>query len=340
MTQWHLDWLAVLLQRMRDEPAATKVAATLVLVAAFYAAHRLLRFYIGRLVTRPESRVNYWNYSRSVWALLGLALVVAVWLEELKTVTLVLAGVLAGILITGKEVFLGLAGRMSLAVADHYKIGDRVRINGVCGDVINIGLLYTWLLEVDYDHGENQATGRVILLPHMWLTQHSLINSTLGHEYVWDEMELSFPLSVDGQRLVALLTDAASRFLRSEVEEAARNVPRLGRTFAAKDPPVTPIAYARIVLHGSGHQVLAVTVRFACKVRLRRVLHSALTLHLLALLREQGIPVHQSYPYAQPDASPGAPEQPGAAPEARSGEGKAREADTAAQQGARRGSAG
>ncbi len=304
MQHWQWQGFNGLLQLLRGEPLNIKLAETAALIAVIYGVHRLLRFYIGRLVSRPETRVKYRGYSRSLWVLLAMTLVVAVWVEELRTITLVLAGALAGIVITGKEVFLGLAGRMSLATADHYKIGDRIRINGLCGDVINIGLLYTWLLEVDYQGAENQATGRVILVPHMWLTQHAVINSTLGHEYVWDELEFAFPLAVDGQRVTTLLTQAAATFLRAEVEDAARNVPRLGQTFAAKDPPVTPIAYARLVMEPSGHQYLAVTVRYVVRVRARRVRHSALTLHLLALLREQGLPVYQNFPHYRSETSP------------------------------------
>jgi small-conductance mechanosensitive channel len=307
MDRWQLESLAEILRHVRAEPLASKALSTLVLVATIVVVHRLLRYAIGRGVTRPETRVKYWNYSRSIWLLLALALVVAVWLEELKTTALVLAGVVAGVLISGKEVFLGVAGRVALAVADHYKIGDRIRINGVCGDVINIGLLYTWLLEVDYDHAENQATGRVVLVPHLWLTQYPVTNSTLGHDYVWDELRLAVPLSVDGQAAVTLLTETASAFLRREVADAARNVARLGQLFAAREPPVTPITYAHLAMESSGHQYLVLTVRYVVKVRSRRVLHSALLLHLLAALRERGIPVYQNFPYYQPAAGPKAP---------------------------------
>jgi small-conductance mechanosensitive channel len=302
MIPWSLDGLRALFETLRGEPLAYKAATTVVLALVLYAVHRVARFYIGRLVTRSETRIKYWNTSRSLWALLAIALAGAVWLEELKTVTLVLAGVLAGILITGKELFLGLGGRMTLAISDHYKIGDRIRINGVCGDVINIGLLYSWLLEVDFDGHENQATGRVVLIPHLWLTQHAVINATLGHEYVWDEIELALPLGVDGQVVATLLTQAAAAFLRVEVEDAARNVPRLGHHFAAKSPPVTPVTYARVERQNSGHQLLVLTVRYTTKVRARRVLHSALALHLLALLRERGIPLYQNFPYQGPPA--------------------------------------
>lgn len=302
MDGWNLERLSHLIEQLRGEPVTSKVLATVALLALIYGVHRLARYYIGRTITRPETRVKYWSHSRSLLAMLAIALAMAVWLEELKTVTLVLAGVMAGILITGKEVFLGFAGRFSLAIADHYEIGDRIRINGVCGDVINIGLLYTWLLEVDFDHSENQATGRVVLVPHLWLTQHALINATLGHEYLWDEIELGFPLTVDGQHVMALLTEATTRFLRTEVDEAARNVPLLGRRYAAKSPPVTPVCYMRNVMAGSSHQYLVVSVRFTVRARARRAVHSALTLHLLAMLRTLEIPLYQNFPYYTPPA--------------------------------------
>jgi len=59
-------------------------------------------------------------------------------------------------------------------------------------------------------------------------------------------------------------------------------------------------------------------VRFAVKVRARRVLHSALTLHLLQLLGERGIGVYQNFPYHETTPAPQEPAEPtpgdGAAP--------------------------
>ncbi|MBI3992875.1 MAG: mechanosensitive ion channel [Candidatus Lambdaproteobacteria bacterium] len=281
--------LIELLIRLRGEPMAAKAAATLLLIVVFYGLWRLLVAAIGYLVTNPAPRQRYWNVTRFTLTAVGVALVAAVWVEELKTVSLVLAGVAAGILISGKEVFLGIGGRLSLMVADHYDIGDRIRINGLCGDVINIGLLYTWLLEVDVHDGENQATGRVTLVPHLWLTQHAVINSTLGHEYLWDEIEFVFALDVDGARVIDLLQRTTGEALRAEIATAARVVPRLGQHFAAKSPPVTPVAYARLVTTPVGQNALAVRLRYTVRARQRRATNSQITLRVLSALREAGL---------------------------------------------------
>lgn len=308
--RWDLHQWEAAAHRLLEQPLAAKLALTALLVLALVLVHPVLRYYIGRAVSRLETRVKYWSHARTLLVLLGIVHVVGVWLEELRAVTLLLAGVLAGILITGKEVFLGLAGRIALATADHYKIGDRIRINGLSGDVINVGLLYTGLMEVDWHGTENQASGRVVLLPHLWLTQYPLLNSTLGHEYLWDEVLLPLPPTVDGDRALRLLTDTAAHTLADVVREAEHRVPRLGRYHAAKSPPVHPIAFARLTLNPSGHPYLEVAVRFAAPARQRRTTHSDLTLALLEALREASIPLahqHAALPPAQeppPQAPP------------------------------------
>ncbi|MDH4248461.1 MAG: mechanosensitive ion channel family protein [Deltaproteobacteria bacterium] len=268
-----------------------KAVATTGLLIVLYLIHLLTRFYVGRLVTRTEIRQNYWGYFRNFFILVSLILTVGVWLEELKTVTLVLAGVMAGLIITNKELVLGISGRFALAAGEHYRIGDRIRINGILGDVISIGLLFTWLLEVDGQHGENQATGRVVLIPHMWLTQFAVINSTHGHDYLWDEIPFSFPVWVEGAQVIQLLVSTTSTVLKKEIEEAALLVPRLGLVYAAKSPPVTPIAYAQMMTDTTGRQSLMITLRYVVRARARRQTHSALTLNLLHTLRMAGIPL-------------------------------------------------
>ena len=272
-----------------SNPLILKALGTLGLFFGLYLIHLLIRYYIRRLVTRTETRQNYWSYSRNFFLLVAITLAAALWLEELKTVALVLAGAIAGLLITNKEVFQGFSGRLALATGDHYDIGDRIRINGILGDVINIGLLYTWLLEVDGHDGDNQATGRVVLIPHLWLTQFAVINSTHGHEFLWDEINFHFPVHCDGQQIIDLLIKTAHEVLEEDIKEAARLVPRLGRQYAAKSPPVTPIAYAKLSEGHASHQILVVTLRYVVRARSRRTMHSALTLNMMSVLKDAGL---------------------------------------------------
>jgi small-conductance mechanosensitive channel len=288
--------LADLKELLQRDQVGRQVLATVLLLALVYAAFAALKYWIGKRVKRPEARQSYWGLVRNVAILLGTALIGAVWLEELKTVSLLLTGLFAALLVANREIFLGLAGRILLASAEPYRIGDRIRINDLCGDVIDIGLLTTRLMEVAYDGVELQSTGRILTIPHIWLADHAVVNSTIGHAYVWDEISLAFPLDVDGAAVARLLEGEATTLLGPELAEAQHEVDRLAQVYASRSPPVAPIAYARVMYHVSGHQVLQLTLRFSVPTRRRRDLSSRVLLHLLAALKSRGIPLYTS-PY-------------------------------------------
>ncbi|HEX7928746.1 MAG TPA: mechanosensitive ion channel domain-containing protein, partial [bacterium] len=271
-----------------------QAGATLAIVVGFYVLHQLFKWTISQLVSRPEVRQGYWGLSRNVLVFVATALIIAVWLEELKAVSLLLTGLLAATLLVNKELFLGLASRVALSVVQQYDIGDRIRINNLCGDVIDIGLLSTWLMEVDFDGVENQSTGRIVVFPHIWLSQHAVINLTRGHDFMWDEIQFSFPPDIDGTAAAALLAMEAERQVHEEIEHARRAVWKMAESYASRNPPVTPIAYARLVQQPSGHQILVMTLRFSVQVRRRREVHSRLVLHLLQKLREKEIPIYMN----------------------------------------------
>lgn len=299
-----------LIDLLRSWPNTHQAAATTGILLGLYLLHLLLKRVIAQLVSQPEARQGYWGLSRNLMLFLATSLVVAVWIEELKAISLLLTGLLAATLLVNKELFLGLTSRLALSIIKQYEIGDRIRINNLCGDVIDIGLLSTWLMEVSFNGVENQSTGRVVSFPHIWLSQHAVYNLTRGHPFLWDEIEFSFPPDVDGAAVTVLLAGEAERVLHDEIEQARRAVRKLAENYASRNPPVTPIAYARLVQHVSGHQILVLTLRFSVEARRRREVHSRLVLHLLRVLRERGIPLYMSLYETLPPrgAAAGAPQ--------------------------------
>lgn len=274
-----------------NSPLTPKFLMSVGLIVGAYTLHRLVRYYVGRRTHDPMVRQGYWDISRNLTIFVGAAFLLGVWLEEMKTVSLLLTGLMAATLIASKEVVLGVSGRIALATSSHFRVGDRILINGVCGDVVNIGLLYTWLLEVGGEHGENQSTGRVVVFPNLWLTLYQVSNFTHLHEFLWDEIELAFPASIAIPEAMELMNAEAEDYLKDEMQRAARALPRLIETYAARLPPVTPIVYCRLERTALGDQYVVLTLRFVTQARRRRVSYSDLTQRLTVALRAKGIPL-------------------------------------------------
>lgn len=278
------------IQQLLNEQSFLDAITSIVLVLVFYFSHRIIKYYIAKSVTDPMVRQRYWDFSRNIAMLVVVALLAGVWMEQLKTVALLLIGLLAAFLIASKEVVLGVVGRVALAAAQPYEIGDRIRINGVAGDVVDIGLIYTWLLEVGGDQGERESTGRVVVIPNLWLTMYAIFNETRSHMYLWDELEMAFPLGIDVERAIKLITNETKVHLEDEIIKASKMVPKVIRSYAAKVPPVTPITYARLERSGGGHFIV-LTLRFVVRARGRRGIRSGLFLYLMGRLQEKGIPL-------------------------------------------------
>jgi len=147
-------------------------------------------------------------------------------------------------------------------------------------------------LELGGERGERQSTGHVAWIPHIWLTQHKLVNFTHMHEYVWDELDMHFPLDTDRQALLRLLTQTADLLLADEIHRAKTSANNLAEVYAVRLPPVNPVCYMRLNQHQDGHQFLVVTLRYPVRARMTRPVHSRLLMHLLETLQTNGFVMH------------------------------------------------
>ncbi len=281
--------MAELTALLQSELLLAKGLRSLLIIAGTYLVLAVFQRLLRNLVDTPEVRQNWRSVIRLTLIFVAVILVAGVWIEELRTVSLVLTGLLAAFLLVNKEVFLGLTGRVLLFAGHHYKLSDRIVVNGVAGDVVSIGLLTTRLMEVGGHSGEMQSTGRVVTIPHIWLTQFQVSNLTSLHGYLWDEVVLLFPPETLLGPVLSALEETAKSVLQAEMELARKAVSRSRDDIAYRPAPVTPVAYAELPSEPLPGNPVHVTLRFTVPVRRRREMHSALTQAVLARLKQDGI---------------------------------------------------
>ena len=76
-----------------------------------------------------------------------------------------------------------------------YRVGDRIEINQKFGDVIDIGLLYTTLMETREWVAGDQATGRLSIVSNGSVLAGAVQNYTRDFSFIWDE--ISVPITYD-----------------------------------------------------------------------------------------------------------------------------------------------
>jgi small-conductance mechanosensitive channel len=144
----------------------------------------------------------------------AILILVVIWVED-STALVVSYGIIgAGVAIALQDVFKNFAGGLIILTSGVYRVGDRVEIQNQMGDVIDIGIMYTTLLEIRQWVNGDQATGRLVSVPNGMVINGSTYNFTRDHRYLWDEMMI--PLTYDSDWKLA--KEAFLKILRSQTD--------------------------------------------------------------------------------------------------------------------------
>jgi small-conductance mechanosensitive channel len=137
------------------------------------------------------------------------------------TTILGLAG--AGLTVASKDVIMAFFGWFLLMGRNGIRVGDWVEINGVGGEVIEIGLLKTVLLETGNWSDAGHPTGRRVSFVNSFAIEGHYFNFSTSGQWMWDELELTLSADqdpyavIDGlQKLVAKDTEANAKKAEQE----------------------------------------------------------------------------------------------------------------------------
>ncbi len=192
------------------------------LALGFAAGEVVDRFFRGvaREKLRVETLRTVARLAVNVVTLL-LGLFVVFGLPGQATTVLGLAG--AGLTVALKDFIVAFFGWFILMGRNGIRVGDWVEIKGVGGEVVEIGLFHTVLLETGSWSDAGHPTGRRVSFVNSFAIEGHYFNFSTSGQWMWDELRLLVPLGrdpypvIDGvQRLVEKETEANAKLAESE----------------------------------------------------------------------------------------------------------------------------
>ncbi len=244
VASWH--WIAILC-----------ASFTLILV---------VRTLIIRRFDDPR-RHYYANKLALYLALLLVLATVFAWLfGDTDNLATTLGFIGAGLALALHRVLASILGWLVVLSTRLYRTGDRVQIGEVMGDVIDIGIFRTAMMEVGNWVGEQQTTGRIVTVPNCEIFDVSVYNWTHGSRHIWNELSLVFTFSSDWRRAESILLEAVEEIEKRTIEEAKKDFSSMTRSFDFKMGKLTSVVWMRVVDHG-----VELTLRFLTEVRQKRV---------------------------------------------------------------------
>jgi small-conductance mechanosensitive channel len=148
---------------------------------------------------------------------------------DLRVFATVMGFAAAGIALALQNVILSFAGYFYIGGRFGIRVGDRIQLVGISGDVLEIGLFKLTLMELTNDASGSQPTGRIVVFPNSIVFQPNgnFFNQLPGSNYRWNELRLSLAPDCDyrlaEQRVVEVIGAVFSRF-RESIQRDYRNV--------------------------------------------------------------------------------------------------------------------
>lgn len=211
----------------RDPEVRRNLIATAVVVTAALALRTIARRAVERMpVASEQVRLRWMVLARN--ASLGVLMLglVVVWGSAIQSFALSIVALSAALVLATKELILCVSGSVLRASSGAYSVGDRIEIGGVRGDVIDIALLSTTLLEVGAGH---QRTGRSVTVPNSMLLGGKLVNETFMDKYVLHVVEVPVAMDADWEAAERALLAAAREVCSEHVQPARRFMDQLAK---------------------------------------------------------------------------------------------------------------
>lgn len=226
-----------------------------------------------------EQRLKSIGFLRNtIFALLFFGLIY-IWGSVLRDFAVSVFAIALACVVATKELILCVHGYLLILRGSFYHLGDRIEINGKRGDVTNITVLSTTLLEVGPMHSGHQRTGRQISFPNSTVLNHFVHNESIFEQFALITISVPLHLHDDWEGARKKLLGHAQDACASYLDAARKKIAQAQRRAGVELPIVDP----RVHIDLTGPQNLALQLRLPCPFHLRERIEQRI---LCAFLRD------------------------------------------------------
>jgi small-conductance mechanosensitive channel len=229
----------------------------------------LLRLIIANLVIRKieddHRRYHIRRIVTYVHTILSVLIIGSIWFQGLASISTVLGLASAGLAVALHDTIANIAGFFFIEARKPFRVGDRIELNGVKGDVIDSRLFEFSVVEVGNWVDAEQSTGRIVHIPNSAVMRSPLSNYNIGFEYIWNEIPVLITFESDWKKAKKLLSEIGKKHAEPLSAGAQAQIRRAARKYLIIAGTLTPTVYTTVKDSG-----VMLTIRYIVNPRMRR----------------------------------------------------------------------
>lgn len=177
-----------IMEKWLFDPNVGKITAAVLVVVVVIVIVRSAQSALGRYIESPERRYRIRKLVTFAGYALAIFLLSVVFSDRLAGLTVFFGVAGAGVAFALQEVIASAAGWVAMSFGRFYHVGDRVQLGGIKGDVIDIGVLRTTLMECGGWINGDQYNGRVVRVANSFIFKEPVYNYSADFPFLWDEI--------------------------------------------------------------------------------------------------------------------------------------------------------
>lgn len=195
----------------------------------------------------------------------------------------------AGLTVALKDFIVGFIGWFVLMGKNGIRLGDWVEINGVTGEVVEIGPFHTVLLETGNWTDSGHPTGRRVTFTNSFAIEGHYFNFSTTGQWLWDELQLILPMSEDPYPIIEAFQKKVTEVTKDSAVKAEQEWRQATRSREMSAFSVAPAVSVKPVVGG-----IELAVRYITRANERYEVRAKLYHAAVALLGRRNVPVQSN----------------------------------------------
>jgi small-conductance mechanosensitive channel len=287
LTTIYGQWLDLVAARRRQllHSLLISIAVMIGIGLAVLLTTQLLEKLFARVTSDPQKLLTMGSVAHIVTRATGAILILLIIFGMPSQLATVIALAGAGLTVAMKDFIVGFFGWFVLMGKNGIRHGDWVEINGVSGEVVEIGLFHTVVLETGNWNDAGHPTGRRVTLMNSYAIEGHYFNFSTSGQWLWDEMQLSIPMDRDPYPVVAEIQKIVNKETEANARLAEKEWGNMGNARGIRPFSAGPAISVRP--GGAGFDIL---IRYVTRANERHQQRGKLYEDFVELMRRKNIP--------------------------------------------------
>jgi small-conductance mechanosensitive channel len=237
-----------------------------------------LQLALERMVRDPRQKQTLKTVLNLGMQLIGLLLILLTIFGVPQQMPTILGLATAGLTVVFQDFILAFCGWFVLMGSNGVRVRDWVEIDGVGGEVVQLGLFRTWLLETGNWTANGHPTGRRVSFLNSYAIRGKYFNFSTTGQWMWDEIKVSVPPGTSLNPLIKGIYEATVKATEADAKLAEAEWKRV--THEVGSPQFTAMPSVNLRPAGAGVDIV---IRYVTRAGVRVETRN----HLFAMIVEQ-----------------------------------------------------